>query len=207
MKNSQGVRRIGVMGGTFDPIHVGHLVTAEAVRHEYDLERVIFIPASQPPHKQNSTVTKALHRYIMTAMATYSNPFFFVSDIELNRPGPSYTIDTMKALISQYGENTDFYFITGVDAVQDLSTWHNVRELLELCHFVAATRPGSVGTIDNVINYFGVQGSERIHRLATPELEISSTDIRDKVKRGLSIRYIVPESVENYIWKERLYQD
>lgn len=207
MKNSQGKRRIGVMGGTFDPIHIGHLVTAEAVRLEYDLERVIFIPASQPPHKQNSLVTKALHRYIMTAMATYSNPFFFVSDIELNRPGPSYTIDTIKSLIAEYGASTDFYFITGIDAVQDLPTWHNVEELLTLCHFVAATRPGGVSTIDNVINYFGAKGRERIHRLATPELEISSTDIRDKVRKGLSIKYIVPESVENYIWKERLYQE
>ena len=199
------MHRVGVMGGTFDPIHIGHLVTAEAVRLEYNLEKVIFIPASQPPHKQGSTVTPAFHRYIMTVMATYSNPFFFVSDMELNRPGPSYTIDTMKSLISQYGGQAEFYFITGVDAVQDLATWHNVEELLNLCHFVAATRPGCKDTIENVINYFGTKGHERIHRLATPELEISSTDIREKVRRGLSIKYIVPESVENYILKENLY--
>ena len=195
------------MGGTFDPIHIGHLVTAEAVRLEYNLEKVIFIPASQPPHKQNSSVTAAFHRYIMTVMATYSNPYFFVSDIELNRPGLSYTIDTIKSLINQYGEKADFYFITGVDAVQDLATWHNIEDLLDLCHFVAATRPGCISTIDNVIKYFGAKGRERIHRLATPELEISSTDIREKVRKGLSIRYIVPESVENYILKERLYSD
>jgi nicotinate-nucleotide adenylyltransferase len=196
------------LGGTFDPIHVGHLVTAEAVRLEYGLEKVIFIPASQPPHKQNSNVTPAFHRYIMTVMATYSNPHFFVSDIELKRPGPSYTIDTMRALITQYGEEeTDFYFITGVDAIQELPTWHNIEDLLQLCHFVAATRPGSIGTIDSVIEFFGLQGQERIHRLANPELEISSTDIREKVKRGLSIKYIVPESVENYILKENLYRE
>lgn len=205
MNTRQLKQRIGVMGGTFDPIHIGHLVTAEAVRLEYNLEKVIFIPASQPPHKQNSTVTPAFHRYIMTVMATYSNPFFFVSDMELNRPGPSYTLDTMRALIAQYGDNSDFYFITGVDAVQDLATWHNVEELLDICHFVAATRPGCIGTIDNVIQYFGAKGQERIHRLATPELEISSTDIREKVKKGLSIKYIVPESVESYILKENLY--
>ncbi|MCX7780840.1 MAG: nicotinate-nucleotide adenylyltransferase [Negativicutes bacterium] len=199
-------RRIGVLGGTFDPIHIGHLVTAEVVRLEYGLEKVIFIPASSPPHKQNVAVTPAFHRYIMTAMATYSNPHFFVSDIELKRPGPSYTIDTIKALLDIHGSDTELYFITGVDAVLELPTWYRIRELLELCHFVAATRPGSTGRIDDIIEHFGEIGRAHIHRLDTPELEISSTDIREKVKKGLSIKYIVPESVENYILKERLYR-
>lgn len=198
--------KIGIMGGTFDPIHIGHLVTAEAVRIEYLLDKVIFIPAANPPHKQDQQVTPAMHRYIMTVMATNSNPYFFVSDIELERPGLSYTIDTVTRLIGRFGAQTDFYCITGADAIQELPTWEKVHELLALCHFIAATRPGCISTLDDVITYFGSQGRKRIHRLATPELEISSTDIRDRVKNGLSIKYIVPESVETYILKEGLYR-
>ncbi|MPN21413.1 putative nicotinate-nucleotide adenylyltransferase [bioreactor metagenome] len=194
------------MGGTFDPIHIGHLVTAEAVRIEYSLDKVIFIPAANPPHKQELQVTPAIHRYIMTIMATYSNPYFYVSDIELARPGLSYTIDTVSHLVNQFGAQTDFYFITGADAIQDLPTWEKVDQLLEMCHFIAATRPGCISTLDNVIKHFGLQGRRRIHRLATPELEISSTDIRERVKTGRSIKYIVPESVESYIFKEGLYR-
>ncbi|MDR3562886.1 MAG: nicotinate-nucleotide adenylyltransferase [Negativicutes bacterium] len=198
--------KIGIMGGTFDPIHIGHLVTAEAVRIEYCLDKVLFIPAGTPPHKLDSPVTPAIHRYIMTVMATYSNPCFFVSAIEMERPGPSFTIDTLRALAEQYDKSTEFYFITGADAIGELPTWNNVDQVFDLCHFVAATRPGCVVTLDDVIDFFGDKGRERIHRLATPELEISSTDIRERVKRGRSIKYIVPESVESYILKEALYR-
>ena len=199
-------RKIGIMGGTFDPIHIGHLVTAEAVRLEYDLDKVVFIPAGNPPHKQNSMVTEAMHRYVMTVMATYSNPHFFVSSIEIERQGPSYTVDTVEELLKRCGANSDLYFITGADAVEELPTWKNIDHLLTLCHFIAATRPGCISAIDKVIQYFGAQGRKKIHRLATPELEISSTDIRERVKQGRSIKYIVPESVENYILKEQLYK-
>lgn len=200
-------RKIGIMGGTFDPIHTGHLVTAEAVRIEYGLEKVLFIPAANPPHKQNSKVTPAMHRYIMTVMATYSNTHFFVSPIELERPGLSYTIDTLHALIEQYGDKTEFYFITGADAVADLPTWRHIDQLLDLAYFIAATRPGAICSLDDVIKKFGAKGQKRIQRLATPELEISSTNIRERVRKGRSIKYIVPESVESYISKEGLYQD
>ncbi|GMB00659.1 nicotinate-nucleotide adenylyltransferase [Pelosinus sp. IPA-1] len=199
-------RKIGIMGGTFDPIHTGHLVIAEAVRVEYDLERVLFIPAANPPHKQHFQVETAMHRYMMAVMATYSNPHFFVSPIELERAGLSYTIDTVLELIEQYGNNTEFYFITGSDAVQELSTWKDVDRLLEVCHFIAATRPGCSYTLEDIIKHFGVKGCQRIHSLETPELEISSTDIRERVRQGRSIKYIVPESVENYIIKENLYK-
>jgi nicotinate-nucleotide adenylyltransferase len=200
-------RKIGIMGGTFDPIHVGHLVTAEAVRIEFGLDNVLFIPAGSPPHKDHSQVSPALHRYIMTAMATYSNPYFYVSAIELERPGPSYTIDTIRALAQQYGPQTELYFITGADAVGDLPTWNDIDKLLDLCQFVATTRPGHQSALDSVISFFGRKGEERIHRVTTPELEISATDIRERVKRGRSIKYIVPESVENYILKEGLYRE
>lgn len=199
-------RKIGIMGGTFDPIHIGHLVAAEAVRLEYGLDKVVFIPAGNPPHKQNSKVTPAMHRFVMTVMATYSNPDFLVSTIEIERSGPSYTIDTVTALIEQYGHETEFYFITGVDAAQDLKTWHHIDKLLDMCHFVAAARPGCISTLDSIIKDFGLKGQQRIHRLATPELEISSTDIRERVRLGKSIKYIVPESVETYIFKEGLYR-
>lgn len=199
-------RRIGIMGGTFDPIHTGHLATAEAVRVEYELERVLFIPAANPPHKQHSQVETSLHRYIMTVMATYSNPHFYVSSIEIERPGLSYAIDTVLELINQYGVNTEFYFIVGSDTVPELPSWKDIDRLLEVCHFIAANRPGSVYTLDDIIKSFGEQGYNRIHSLPTPELEISSTDIRKKVRQGRSIKYIVPESVENYICKENLYK-
>ena len=199
-------RRIGIMGGTFDPIHTGHLATAEAVRVEYELERVLFIPAANPPHKQHSQVETSLHRYIMTVMATYSNPHFYVSSIEIERPGLSYAIDTVLELINQYGVNTEFYFIVGSDTVSELPSWKDIDRLLEVCHFIAANRPGSVYTLDDIIKSFGEQGYNRIHSLPTPELEISSTDIRKKVRQGRSIKYIVPESVENYICKENLYK-
>ena len=198
-------RRIGIMGGTFDPIHIGHLVTAEAVRVEYQLDEVIFIPAANPPHKNEDSVTKAMHRYIMTAMATYSNPFFHVSAIEMERPGPSYTIDTIYALKKQYGANTDLFFITGADTIQEIPTLDRIEELLGLCHFIAATRQGCKITLEQIKDHFGQLGKEKIHRLNTPELEISSTDIRDKVKNMISIKYLVPESVEKYIYKEKLY--
>ena len=198
-------RKIGIMGGTFDPIHTGHLVTAEAIRIEYGLEKVLFIPAAHPPHKQHSQVTPSIHRYIMTTMAISSNPHFYVSPIEIERPGLSYTIDTVVELIKEYGNNTEFYFITGTDAIQELPTWRDIDHLLDICYFIAATRPGWIGSLDDVIKKFGNKGKERIHRLPTLELEISSTDIRERVRQGRSIKYIVPESVENYILKEGLY--
>lgn len=200
-------RKIGIMGGTFDPIHLGHLVTAEAVRNEYGLDQVLFIPAANPPHKQSQTVTPAMHRYIMTAMATYSNPYFHVSSIELDRPGPSYTIDTIRTLLNKFGKNTDLYFITGADAIQEIQYWDRIEELLGMCQFIAATRQGCLPTVDNIKDHFGELGQERIHRLNTPELEISSTDIRERLRKGYSIKYIVPESVENYILKEGLYRE
>lgn len=201
----RGNHKIGIMGGTFDPIHIGHLFIAEAVRTEYKLDKILFIPSANPPHKQNSCVTRAMDRYAMTVLATHSNPHFSVSDIEFRRSGPSYTIDTVRELTEIYGRDTEFYFVTGADTIQEIPTWKNIHDLLELCNFVATLRPGCVNSIDNIVEYFGEQGRRRIHQLPTPELEISSTDIRQRIKSGKSIKYIVPESVENYLRKENLY--
>lgn len=202
---SEQIQRVGILGGTFDPIHVGHLMTAEAVRDEYKLDKVLFIPAANPPHKQEQQVTPAIHRFVMTLLATCSNPHFQVSSLEMNRPGPSYTIDTIYELSKRFGKSSEIYFITGADAIQEIPTWDRIEELLGICQFIAATRQGCVPDVDNIREYFGDLGQKRIHRLATPELEISSTDIRERIKRGYSIKYIVPEQVEQYIYKEGLY--
>ena len=198
-------KKVGILGGTFDPIHVGHLMTAEAVRDEYHLDRVIFIPAANPPHKELNKVTAAEHRYMMTVLATCSNPHFQVSDIEMKRSGPSYTIDTIDYMVKKYGSDTEFYFIVGADAIIDLPSWNNIEELLSLCHFIGANRQGSVPDVTQIQAELGELGKTKIHRLLTPELEISSTDIRHRVKKGYSIKYIVPAAVEQYIYKEGLY--
>lgn len=199
------MKKIGIMGGTFDPIHYGHLMTAEAVRDEYKMEKVIFIPAANPPHKTGITVTPAIHRFNMTLLATCSNPYFTVSDIEMRRQGPSYTVDTVRELIRTHDKDTEFFFITGADAIQELPTWERIEELLAICQFVAATRQGCIPDVTAIKKHFGSLGEKRIHRLATPELEISSTDIRQRLKKGYSIKYILPEAVEQYIRKEHLY--
>lgn len=197
-------KRIGVFGGTFNPIHFGHLIIAEAVREEYQLEKIIFIPSAVPPHKQKD-VLSAKHRYAMTAVAILNNPYFSISDIEMRRSGPSYTVDTIKELKEIYGDDVEFYFIAGTDTIHELPTWKYIDELLELCHFVGATRPDGSEVIDSVIEYFGDLGKERIHRLQTPELEISSTDLRKRLQEGRSVRYMLPKNVIRYIEENNIY--
>lgn len=198
-------KRLGILGGTFDPIHIGHLATAEAVRCEYQLDTVLFIPSANPPHKQDVEVTDAIHRYRMTELATKSNPHFEVSAIEMERKGLSYTINTLQALLEEYGDDTELYFIIGSDALAELHTWENIYGVLELTHFIAASRPG-IDKTDEIIASFGELGRKKIHRLTIPELEISATDIRHRVAEGRSIRYIVPEAVRLYIAEHVLYQ-
>lgn len=199
-------RRVGLLGGTFDPIHIGHLMMAEAVRSEYGLDKVLFIPAARPPHKQGQTITAQEDRYLMTVLATCSNPAFEVSDIELRRAGPSYTIDTVYALRAAADADTSFFFIAGTDIIRELHTWNRIEELLALCPFIAASRPGCRPDVERTRSLLGALGAARIYPLATPELEISATDIRARVRRGESIRYIVPPGVEQYIYKKGLYR-
>lgn len=199
-------RKIGLLGGTFDPIHLGHLLTADFVLKALDLEKIIFIPANHPPHKTELKVTPAQDRYIMTILATTHNPKFRVSDIELKREGLSYTIDTIKRFVAKYGDSAEFYFILGADAIADLEKWEKFEDLLQLCYFVAATRPGFMDKVLQAKKRFGKLGEQKIIWLDTPELNISSTDIRNRVKQNLPIRYIVPDVVENYIYKEGLYK-
>ena len=203
--SSGALRRVGILGGTFDPIHVGHLMMAEAVRGEYRLDEILFIPAASPPHKDAQRITPVHHRYLMTVLATCSNPHFLVSDVEMKRPGPSYTIDTIYEL-RRRSPGTEFYFIIGTDVITEIATWDRVEELLTLCHFIAASRPDAEPDRARLRRELGALGEARIHPVTTPELEISSTDIRRRVRSGESIRYIVPDMVEQYIYKEGLYQ-
>lgn len=197
--------KIGIMGGTFDPIHLGHLATAEAVREIFALDEILFIPAARPPHKIARHVTDEHHRLAMTILATQSNKFFRVSDMELKRTGLSYTLDTMNELHATFGRATELFFIIGADSLADLSKWHAARELVAKCHFIATTRQGVDVDFSAVEKYFGASAVEHIHRVTTPGLEISSTDLRERVKRGRSIKYLVPAAVEEYILREELY--
>ena len=199
-------KRIAIMGGTFDPIHMGHLVTAEAVRHEFDIDEVIFVPTGNPPHKDNVNVTSAEHRYLMTALATAGNVQFQVSRIEIDRIGTTYTIDTIKELKETYGKDSKLYFITGADAVQQILTWKNSEELLTLCTFVAVTRPGyDKSELMDKVEELRRQYGSAIQFLEVPALSISSSDIRNRVKENRPIKYLVVGAVETYIQKHRLY--
>lgn len=197
--------RIGIMGGTFDPIHIAHLAIAEAVREEFSLDLVLFIPAANPPHKQGRKVEPAYHRLMMTQLATSSNPFFHVSKQELERTGPSYSLLTVREVQQRYGEAAELYFITGSDTINELHTWYHIEELLRECHFVGTTRPGAPVDEEALVRQFGALAREKIHFLAVPELEISSTVVRERVRAGKSIKYLVPPAVEAYIKKEGLY--
>lgn len=200
-------KKIGLLGGTFDPIHLGHLLTADFVLKALNLEKIIFIPVNHPPHKTDLDVTSANHRYLMTLLAISHNNSFEVSDIEIKREGPSYTVDTLKWFAKQYkDQEVEFYFILGADAVAALDKWERFEELLHLCYFVAATRVGFMDQVERAKKTFGVLGKQKIIWLDTPELNISSTEIRYRVKNNLPIKYIVPDAVEKYIYKEGLYK-
>ncbi|MGB3345646.1 MAG: nicotinate-nucleotide adenylyltransferase [Candidatus Humimicrobiia bacterium] len=203
--------RIGIMGGTFNPIHYGHLVTAEEARIQFNLDRVLFIPTGDPPHKEGQKITNAQQRYLMTVMATGSNPYFYVSRMEIDRPQPSYTMDTVKDLHEVY-KDSQIFFITGTDAVLDILTWKNPAEILNLCIFIAATRPGyELDRLNNIKkrlkDELGIADiNEKIHIIKIPALAISSTDIRNRVRTGKPIRYLLPEGVANHIYKMGFYK-
>ena len=197
--------RLGIMGGTFDPIHFGHLAMAESVREIFSLDEVLFIPSARPPHKVEKVVTPEVHRLMMTYLATQSNDKFQVSPVEILRDGLSYTLDTMNQLEKKFGADTELFFIIGADSMVDLPKWHKSKELVEKVHFIATTRPGVEVDLEEVRNFFG-ESAKNIYQVAVAGLDISSTDIRERVKSGRSIKYLVPEVVEEYILKENLYK-
>ncbi|MDF2877149.1 MAG: nicotinate-nucleotide adenylyltransferase [Clostridia bacterium] len=201
------ITKLAIMGGTFDPIHIGHLVTAEEVRHEFNIDEVIFVPTGHPPHKSNINMTTSEHRYLMTVLATAANASFKVSRLEIDREGVTYTIDTIKELKRMYGEEVRLYFITGADAIHKILTWKESEKLLQLCEFVAVTRPGHnknelLWQIDELKRRY----QTNIHFLEVPALAISSSNIRERIHHMKTIKYLVPEEVENYIKKYNLYE-
>ncbi len=186
------------MGGTFDPIHHGHLVAASEAAALLDLDEVVFVPTGKPSFKQDARVSPAEHRYLMTVIATASNPRFTVSRVDIDRPGLTFTVDTLRDL-REDRPDADLYFITGADAIEQLLTWKDAGSLWEMAHFVAVTRPGHQLTVDGL-------PSEGVTTLEVPALAISSTDCRRRAEAGQPVWYLVPDGVVQYIAKHGLYR-
>jgi nicotinate-nucleotide adenylyltransferase len=200
-------RRIGIMGGTFNPIHNGHLIIAEDVREKAGLDKVLFIPSGQPPHKPGYEVADAEHRFEMVRRAVSSNRHFEVSRIEVDRNGPTYTVNTLLELREKYSEETTFYFIIGADVVPELVTWREYEKVFCLCDFVAVMRPGfDESEFSGAIRRLSEEKGTRINPVQSHLIGISSTDIRERCRTGRSIKYLVPESVEEYISEKGLYR-
>ncbi|MDP3893367.1 nicotinate-nucleotide adenylyltransferase [Nocardioides sp.] len=193
-------RRVGVMGGTFDPIHHGHLVAASEVQAWFDLDEVVFVPTGDPWQKSDRMVSPAEHRYLMTVIATASNPRFRVSRVDIDRAGPTYTIDTLRDLTAEHPE-VDLYFITGVDALGDIFTWRDAEELFGLARFVGCTRPGYEMDEADLARI----PADRVTLVEIPALAISSTDCRARTRSGEPVWYLVPDGVVQYIAKHDLY--
>jgi nicotinate-nucleotide adenylyltransferase len=191
-------RRIGVMGGTFDPIHHGHLVAASEVRALFDLDEVLFVPTGQPWQKDSAMVSPAEHRYLMTVIATASNPVFNVSRVDIDRAGPTHTIDTLRDLGAQR-PGSELFFITGADALAQILSWKDIDGLWELAHFIGVTRPG------HVLSDYGLP-EDRVTLQEIPAMAISSTDCRSRVVAGQPVWYLVPDGVVQYIAKHQLYR-
>jgi nicotinate-nucleotide adenylyltransferase len=188
------------MGGTFDPIHHGHLVAASEVQAWFDLDEVVFVPTGDPWQKSDRTVSPAEDRYLMTVIATAANPRFRVSRVDIDRGGPTYTIDTLRDLREQLPD-AELYFITGADALAEIFTWRDASQLFELAQFVGCTRPGyetDAATLTGI-------PTDRVTLVEIPALAISSTDCRDRAASGEPVWYLVPDGVVQYIAKHRLY--
>ncbi len=202
------IKRLGLMGGTFDPIHQGHLVTAEAVRTSFNLDKVIFVPSGQPPHKVEKKVTAKERRFLMTELATVTNPYFEVSRVEINRQGYSYSADTVSYFRQLMDPDGELFFITGADAILEILTWKGIDKLFAECTFIAATRPGfqPQAMAERLGAQLKPEYLKKIITIEVPAMAISSTDIRSRVDRGRSIKYLLPEPVEQYIYKQGLYK-
>jgi nicotinate-nucleotide adenylyltransferase len=213
--------RIGLFGGTFDPIHWGHLRSAEEVRETFALDQILFVPTSKPPHKRGQTRTPANDRLAMVRLAVAKNPCFKVSTVEIRRPGISYSIDTLRYFAARNKGNDSFYFILGLDAFREIATWKDFKQLFPLCNFIVTSRPGNRdsnplrGTSVAVERLFCYDFKRRIyhHRSGTllqflklTDFAVSASDIRKRVRQRKSIRYLVPSAVEAYINKQGLYR-
>ena len=196
--------RFGVLGGTFDPIHYGHLIIAEEALVRLQLNRVLFVPAKNPPHKLAQMYSPSEHRLRMVELAIASNPAFALSEVDLNRPGPSYTADTLAILQEQLGPTAELYFIMGLDSLANIVTWHEPEQVLARAQFAVAARPGYRADLQTLEAQLpGIMA--RTHILPTPKIGIASHELQQRVRQGLPIRYQVPDSVEAYIHEHGLY--
>lgn len=192
--------RIGIMGGTFNPIHYGHLVVAAEAADQFKLDNIVFIPSGAPPHKSDPDIAPARARYEMTCLATRSNPLFSVSSMEIERGGKSYSIETVESLLTRHGREAQLYFIVGLDSMLEIESWRDVDRLLRLCKFIVALRRGfNAEEITPAIR-------KHSHIMKIPEIGISATDVRRRIKEGRSIRYLVTPEVEEYIMKHNMYR-
>ena len=192
--------RLGVMGGTFDPVHHGHLVAASEVASLFGLDEVVFVPTGEPWQKSERRVSAAEDRYLMTVIATASNPRFSVSRVDIDRGGPTYTIDTLRELSAERGPDTDLFFITGADVLEQIFSWHNAKELFDLAHFIGVTRPG------HQLADPGLPPG-KASLVEVPAMAISSTGCRERVRHGEPVWYLVPDGIVQYINKRGLYRD
>jgi len=204
---SEGMK-IGVLGGSFDPVHMGHLSIAEEAREAFRLDRVVFVPAAKPPHKGGATAAPAADRLRMVELAVAGNPAFIVSDVEMRRDGPSYTIDTLDEIQRMYPEMS-VYFIVGADSLAELHNWHRAGDLVRRFDFLIIGRPGAPGvSLDGLKEKFGPEAARRLdaNYLRSGFFELSATEIRERARAGRSIRYLVPRAVERYILARGLYR-
>jgi nicotinate-nucleotide adenylyltransferase len=201
MRNVQHtLRKVGVMGGTFDPIHHGHLVAASEVAARFDLDEVVFVPTGQPTFKLDQDVTTPEHRYLMTVIATASNPRFHVSRVDIERGGPTFTVDTLRDLHRLYGDGVELYFITGADALEAILSWKDTDTMFSLAHFVGVTRPGYELSATHL-------PEDAVSLVEVPAMAISSSECRARVAAGKPVWYLVPDGVVQYIAKRHLYRD
>jgi nicotinate-nucleotide adenylyltransferase len=199
-------RRVGILGGTFDPIHHGHLVAAQEARHQLDLDRVLIVPAGRPPHKPQQPITPAHHRLRMVELAIAPSAHLSISSVDLDRPGPSYTVDMLDLLRTEWGPDALAFFILGADLLADILTWHQPQRLIQLCRLAVVDRSDvdlDLGHLEEQLP--GLTAS--IDWVRMPALDISSRDLRARVKEGRPISYLVPREVEAYIADKGLYQD
>jgi len=197
--------RIGVLGGTLDPVHYGHLFAAEEVRAWCGLDRILLMPCGQAPHKDYRAITPAEHRYNMCVLAAQGNSHFCVSRIEIDRPGPSYTIDTLRELRALYGSDTELFFILGADALLEIDTWRQPDDVLREAQCVVVPRKGV--ELDRLPSVIGAERAARVVVIDMPLLGISATEIRRRVREGRPIRYLLPDPVIDYIQREGLYRE
>jgi nicotinate-nucleotide adenylyltransferase len=198
-------RRVGVLGGTFDPIHHGHLVAAQEVLHALELDCVLFVPAGSPPHKPAQPISAAHHRVAMVSLAIAARPRFQLSRVDVERPGPHFTFDALTILHERWGEDTRFFFIVGSDSLAELTTWHRPEGIITLADLAVVVRPGARVDLEALEAHLPGLGSH-LHCVSMPLLQISSTDLRARVREGRPIAFLVPQPIEDYILEHGLYR-